>query len=362
MDIQKNSSSQWSLSQLAVTGVFSLVAILVVVGVVNEILYPPPPSLFGPQHSFLLMVIVAFGAGLLSFLAPCTLPILPAYFAFAVQSNRQQIALNTLFFTLGLATLFSFFGAGASALGSLLRYNQNLLMLGGGALVLVFGVMSLLGQGFSGYQQEEQLRSGGLGSSFLFGMTFAVGWTTCIGPLLGIMMTMAATTGSVLQGTILLFIYALGLGLPLILVSTTIGRLSRQSLVWRILRGKGWAVNVPQVGIALLWAAVAWYILQTVVSFGIDRWDWLGGQPLATWQLVAMLAICLAAGLLWSFNHLREQIPLHLHTTQLISGAMFIALGVLLLDGRLALITAQFATRDGWLIELETMIYTWLTN
>jgi len=101
---------------------------------------------FGVQNQpFLILAMLAFVGGLLSFLSPCTLPILPAYFAFAFQSGRKQIAINTVVFMLGLASMFALLGASASVLGRLLLQNQQLLLLFGGSLVLIFGVMSLLG-------------------------------------------------------------------------------------------------------------------------------------------------------------------------------------------------------------------------
>ena len=222
----ESSSRGLSVGKIIVLGTVVLVVIFLIVGTINQTSAPPPTFAFGLQtQPFLVLSVLAFGGGLLSFLSPCTLPILPAYFAFAFQSGRKQIALNTLAFLLGLATMFSLLGAGASAIGSVLRDSQGMIMLIGGALILVFGVMSLLGSGFTGFKQEEESpRSATLGGSFAFGLTFAVGWSSCVGPILGTVLTMAATTGSVLRGSMLLFIYALGLGLPLLLVSTLFGR------------------------------------------------------------------------------------------------------------------------------------------
>lgn len=211
-------------------GVGVLMALLIVVGIINDASAETNP--FVTQQPFIVLALLAFVGGTLSFLAPCTLPILPAYFAFASQSGRSQIAANTVVFMLGVATVFSLFGASASALGGLLRQNQELILLIGGSLVVLFGVMSLIGKGFTGMAQDDaggsgQTDSTSYGGTFVFGMTFAAGWSSCIGPILGIMLTMAATTSSVLRGGILLFIFALGLGLPLVLVSTFIGRADR---------------------------------------------------------------------------------------------------------------------------------------
>jgi len=158
--------------------------------------------------------------------------LLTAYFAFAFQSDRSRIAANTLAFMLGLATTFSLFGAVGFALGRVLLQNQQLILLVGGSAILIFGVMNLLGRGFSGVATASaagQTPSPSMSGSYLFGLTFAFGWSACVGPILGAVLTLAAQTTSVGRGVMLLFIYTLGLGLPLLLVSTFFGRMSRQS-------------------------------------------------------------------------------------------------------------------------------------
>jgi cytochrome c-type biogenesis protein len=139
--------------------------------------------------------------------------------------------------------VFSLLGASASALGSLLYDYQDELLRAGGALMIVFGLMSITGRGFTGLNLQAN-RSATLGGSFVFGATFALGLSPCIGPILGGVLTLAGNSQSVTRGTLLLFVYAVGLGLPLLLVSTFIGDRPRDSLIWRILRGKGWQVNV----------------------------------------------------------------------------------------------------------------------
>jgi cytochrome c-type biogenesis protein len=221
--------------------------------------------------NFLVLVFLSFAAGVLSFVSPCTLPILPAYFAFTFQSDRKRIATMTLAFFLGLALVFSVLGASSSALGSLLNDNIILLTRIGGALLLIFGVMSILGRGFTGPSFQAN-RSATFGGSFLFGATFGLGMTPCVGPILAGLLTIAAGQ-SVLRGTSMLFVYALGLGLPLLLVSTLIGDRPRDSLIWRILRGKGWHVTI---------------LGQTV----------------------------------------------HLHTTSILSGLLFLVLGIVMIQGK----------------------------
>jgi cytochrome c-type biogenesis protein len=315
-----------------------------------------------PEQPFLLLAIVAFIGGLFSFLSPCTLPILPAYFAFAFQSGRKQIATNTLAFMIGVATMFSLFGAAASALGSVLRQNQELIVLLGGALIIVFGVMSILGQGFSGIkQQEEVVQSRSVGGSFLFGLTFAAGWSSCIGPILGFVLTMAATTASVWQGTMLLFIFALGLGLPLILVSTFIGRASRDGMIWRVLRGKGWLVEVPVYLVVGIWSLVVWVILTAVVQYAFYNFASFGGQPFTPFHGTALFVVTLLGAGLWLYTSQgNPKMNLSLHTTGIISGVLFLLMGYLMLSNQLTVIAAQFAGEQSWLVGLEEWLYALL--
>jgi cytochrome c-type biogenesis protein len=354
---EQNFFSRLSLTQLILLGTALLVAVFLIVGTVTQSSGPQPQFQFGLQtQPFLVLALLAFAAGVLSFVSPCTLPILPAYFAFAFQSGRKQIALNTIVFMLGLATMFSLMGAGASAIGQVLRESQYLLLLLGGAIVLLFGVMSLLGKGFGGFQQEEApAHNRTLGGSYLFGLTFAVGWSSCVGPILGAVLTMAATTNSVLQGMMLLFIYTLGLGLPLVLVSTLFGRASRQSLFWRLLRGKGWEVETHLLVVALVWAAAVGYILIVVAGYATANSDLFGGQSLTLGHQIGIGIIVLLGALLWTFTSPDgRQVTVNLHTTQIISGVLLILLGVLMLNGTLAafnnLIPPDLAL---WFIDLE---------
>lgn len=327
-----------STSQRIAAVVIALVFIFIIFGTISQSSAPEPQFNFGLQaQSFPILALLAFAGGLLSFASPCTLPILPAYFAFAFQSGRRQIAANTLAFLLGLATMFSLLGAGASVLGRLLQQNTGIILLIGGAAVLIFGVMSLLGKGFGGMQQADETRSTTLGGSYIFGVTFAVGWSSCVGPILGTVLTLAATTGSVLRGIMLLFIYALGLGLPLVIVSTLFGRASRKSLFWRILRGKGWDVTVPTVAIAAIWVITIWRILVALVDYGIANFSSEFGQSISAGQEWGLIAVAIIGVGLWYYTSNQEAKTLvQLHSTQLISGALFILLGVLMLNGTLA--------------------------
>jgi len=195
-----------------------------------------------PQSGILALTFLAFIAGVFSFLSPCTLPILPAYFAVTAQADRARLSLMSLAFFMGLASLFVLMGASASFMGQLLRDYMFSLATIGGVLVTVFGIMTLFGKGFSGANFQGKPGSTFFGF-FLFGATFALGWTPCVGPILSGILILAASDKTVLQGMTLLFSYALGLGLPLVLIATFCGQLSKNGLFWRMLRGKEWAIT-----------------------------------------------------------------------------------------------------------------------
>jgi cytochrome c biogenesis protein CcdA len=159
----------------------------------------------------------------------------------------------------------------------------------------------------------------------------------------------------------LLFIYTLGLGLPLLLVSTLFGRASRQSLFWRILRGKGWTVQVPRWLVGAIWALLIWRILLAVANFALSPSNTLAARPLAPWQTYGLLALTILGVILWIVTG-RERGPLtlHLHSTQLVSGVLFIVLGLLMISGILAYFNSLippdlaiwFAGIEEWLINL----------
>ena len=153
------------------------------------------------------------------------------------------MGMMSLAFFFGLASLFVAMGASASALGQLLRnYMFQISQIGGG-IVVIFGVMTLFGKGFSGASFQGKPASTFIGF-FLFGATFALGWTPCVGPILSSILMLAASEKTVFQGMNLLFFYAVGLGLPLILVATLCGNLPKDGMFWTLLRGKGWDIPI----------------------------------------------------------------------------------------------------------------------
>lgn len=236
---QKPSTSRRTRLALALIGVLALVVAILSLNSGAEVSYLTGGS------SVLVLALPVFLTGLLSFLSPCTLPILPAYFAVTFQAKRSSIFLMSLAFFLGLATTLTLLGGAISALSGLLFGFKDSLMVIGGVVIIIFGILGIFGMGFAGMQINERPATTVLGS-YLYGATFALGWTACAGPLFGTFMTMLAASGNVavLQGAVLAFIYALGLGMPLIIIATFFNRLGRGSRFWGMISGKGYAVTI----------------------------------------------------------------------------------------------------------------------
>jgi cytochrome c-type biogenesis protein len=364
----------FSQNQLLLGGLFVLLILFIIYGSFNQ---PTTDNIYNAPSSFLVLVLVAFAGGVLSFLSPCTLPILPAYFAFAFSSDKKTIAANTIAFMLGLASMFSLLGAGASSLGSLLYQQLNVLLLLGGGLVIIFGLMSLLGKGFTGSSTAQQTnRSTTPGGSFIFGLTFAVGWSSCVGPILGIMLTLAAATANVGSGMILLFIYALGLGLPLLIVSAFFGRASRDSLIWRIMRGRGTERTIATRWIAVAWAIALWIIalslLREFTSVNLELWPIFDFslfhllQFNITGMRILLLLLFVAGAVIIDIVRTGGSAneTLHLHSTSVISGILFLLMGMLLISGQLGVISEFLQTNDlaFALLDLEDKFLTWINR
>jgi cytochrome c-type biogenesis protein len=357
--------------QIVLVGLVILLVVFLILGSLSGQPAAPDEFSFGFEtQSFVTLAVLAFAGGLLSFVSPCTLPVLTAYFAFAFQSDRSRIAANTLAFMLGLATTFSLLGAAGFLLGRVLLQNQQLILLVGGAAILIFGVMSLLGRGFSSMavaSAAEQTPSPGMGGSYLFGLTFAVGWSACVGPILGAMLTLAAQTTSVGRGIMLLFIYTLGLGLPLMLVSTFFGRMSRQSLFWRILRGKGWDWDTHVFVVALIWTLAIWRIVAAAVEYAFRHVALFGGQSFTAVHEYGILVILLLGAALWVLTGSQERrTTVRLHSTQLISGGLFILLGLMMLESQMGLINGLLvqwsAEVDETMLNLQSWLLTTLSD
>lgn len=183
----------------------------------------------------LLGTLIALSAGVVSFISPCVLPIVPAYLAYVggvsfnelvVGSQRRTTVLNAISFVLGLSVVFILLGAAASAFGLFLLQHQVLFGRLAGIVIVIFGLhfLGVIRLPFL-YREARinvNIQGGNLMGSFLLGLAFAFGWTPCIGPVLGSVLSLAAQENSIGQGTWLLAAYAVGLGLPFIIVAAFI--------------------------------------------------------------------------------------------------------------------------------------------
>jgi len=185
-------------------------------------------------------MFVALLAGVMSFLSPCVLPIVPPYLAYmsGVSLNdlqhkaeaRNRALLPALFFVMGLSTVFLFLGFTASAIGVAFLQYQGYFNTVAGLLVMGFGLHFIGIYRIPFLDREARLDAGDRGGSafgaYILGLAFAFGWTPCIGPQLGAILSIAASEASVARGTFLLGIYAAGLGIPFLLVAAFLPRLT----------------------------------------------------------------------------------------------------------------------------------------
>lgn len=193
----------------------------------------------------LLTVGVAFVAGILSFVSPCCLPLVPAYLSYitgvsvedfsseAITHRRAQIFMSAVAFAVGLALVFTLlWGTTATLLGQVLYDYKDWVEKIAGALVIVFG-LHMLGVIHIGlFEQEKRMdftkrRAPGFVGAVLMGAAFGIGWTPCVGPILGSIITIASQTNRMLDGMILLLVYGLGLGVPFVLAGLLIGQLTQ---------------------------------------------------------------------------------------------------------------------------------------
>jgi cytochrome c-type biogenesis protein len=182
-------------------------------------------------------LFVAFAAGIFSFLSPCVLPLIPSYLSFvsgvsldemrADQGRlRWRVVLNSLAFITGFSIVFISFGASASFLGGLLMDFRNTIRIVGGSLVLLVGLYLVGAFRIAALEQYLQFdlkdKPAGYLGSVLVGITFAVAWTPCVGPILGATLALASTEGEVGRGVFLLTGYAAGLAVPFFLSALAI--------------------------------------------------------------------------------------------------------------------------------------------
>ena len=241
-----------------------------------------------------ISLFAAFAAGLLSFVSPCVLPLVPSYISYITglslerlmdpaerQRFRKTIVINSLLFIAGFSCVFIAFGASASLIGQvLITYQEHIRKLGG-ILIVIFGLylLGVLNLRFLGMEKRLHFssRPAGYVGSFLIGVAFAAGWTPCVGPVLGTILLYASTTDSLFNGVALLASYSLGLGLPLFATALGVDRFLNY---FKQVRSYLWGVSTVS-GVFLVVVGVMIYAnsLTMITSF-LERYGigWYVGQ------------------------------------------------------------------------------------
>ncbi|HEY5626864.1 MAG TPA: cytochrome c biogenesis protein CcdA [Nitrospira sp.] len=241
-----------------------------------------------------ISLIAAFSAGLLSFVSPCVLPLVPSYISYITGLSIEQltdaserskfksaIIANALLFIAGFSVVFIAFGASASFIGQALITYQDHIRRIGGVLIIVFGLylLGVLNINFLKMEHRFQFRNRPVGyvGSFLIGIAFAAGWTPCVGPVLGTILLYASTTDSLWNGVLLLSCYSLGLGIPLFLTALGVDRFLAY---FKQARAYLWGVSTVS-GVLLIVVGVMIYAnsLTMITSF-LERYGigWYLGQ------------------------------------------------------------------------------------
>jgi len=176
----------------------------------------------------ILNLIIAFGAGLISFLSPCVLPLIPGYISYIsgeslgdIVEKQKKILLKTILFSLGFSLVFISFGATASFIGNLLLEYSNSLRIAAGLVIIIFSLQLIGILNLNFLNKEKRIYTESYSDNLFFplivGAAFGFGWTPCIGPVLGSILALAATENSIGKGILLLSFYSLGLAIPFVL-------------------------------------------------------------------------------------------------------------------------------------------------
>ena len=240
-------------------------------------------------------LFAAFSAGLLSFVSPCVLPLVPSYLSYITglsleklsdaderERFRRAIVINSLLFIAGFSTVFIAFGASASLVGQLLYEYQDVIRKVGGVLIIIFGIYLLGFFKFQFFMTERRLlhfqsRPVGYLGSFLIGTAFAAGWTPCVGPVLGAILAYASTTDSMKDGVVLLATYSLGLGIPFFLTALGVDRFLAYFKKMRTYLG---GVSVASGGVLVVVGVMLYADSIAVITSFLDRHGigWYIGQ------------------------------------------------------------------------------------
>ncbi len=184
-------------------------------------------------------IITALVAGILSFVSPCVLPLIPAYISYISGASLQEIQagdvssakiiINSVAFVFGFSTVFVLLGASATLIGKALLRHMNTFKVVAGIIIIIFGLHTagIIRIKFLNYEKKVQIKrsnSASLIGAYLMGLAFAAGWTPCVGPILGAILVTASTYTTMWKGILLLVVYSLGLGIPFILTAWAINK------------------------------------------------------------------------------------------------------------------------------------------
>ena len=178
-----------------------------------------------------MQYLLLFLEGVITFISPCLLPMLPIYLSFfaAGDTDRRRTLRNALGFVLGFTIVFVVMGAFMGVMGKLVREYQTVLNIITGAVVILFGLnfIGIVKIGFlnRASQQDANVKDLNFLSSMLFGIVFSIGWTPCVGAFLGSALLLASQGGSLLQGIVMLLAFSLGLGIPFVVSALLVDRL-----------------------------------------------------------------------------------------------------------------------------------------
>jgi len=261
-----------------------------------------------------LGIWVAFIAGLASFLSPCVFSLVPAYISYlggrsaasaqGSDSNRWLTLAHAIAFVLGFSTIFILLGLGASLLGGVLSQIMPLLTRIGGLIVIVFGlhmigIFRIKWLEYDLRPQSTPDRNLGFISSYLMGIFFSAGWSPCVGPILGAILTLSFTGGSVSQGVVLLSAYSAGLAIPFLIAATQIG------LVTTLMRRYRKAARYVEIGMGVLMVLIGLMLLFTqgfgpLATLGADFFTEFDEVRMGTIMLIVIAFLALI-GLLPAF-------------------------------------------------------------
>ncbi|MDA2922451.1 cytochrome c biogenesis protein CcdA [Patescibacteria group bacterium AH-259-L07] len=253
------------------------------------------------MNEVVALIIPAFIAGIITFLAPCTLPLVPAYLGFISGASakelkgstkkkgaRRKIFLNGLFFMIGVTVIFVLFGTLAGLIGQALTPYRIWLTRIGGVFVILFGLLmvgivkipfftSLVSSGRR-MKLPFRIRRGNPLSSALLGGAFATGWTPCVGPILAAILVLASTSTTAFQGGFLLFVFSMGLAIPFLIVAASFGTIL--SSIAKITKYLHWVEVIGGIFLILLGILLLTNNMVLLISWGFRLFQFINYERL----------------------------------------------------------------------------------